>query len=41
MGSMTLMHWLVIVILYLIVGVPIARILRRMGYSRWWSYSAG
>ena len=37
MGSMSVMHWLVIVVIYLIFGIPVARILRRIGYSGWWS----
>jgi len=35
MGSMSLMHCLVILIMYLIVGIPVARILRRVGFSGW------
>ena len=41
MGSFSLMHWLVIVIyiglIYLSFGIPVAKILNRMGLSRWWS----
>jgi hypothetical protein len=35
-GSFSLMHWLVVAILLAIFLVPIARILRRAGFSRWW-----
>jgi hypothetical protein len=41
MGSMSLMHWLVIffyfAILYLAFGIPTACILGRLGINRWWS----
>ena len=41
MGSMSVLHWLVVLfiylIIYMIIGFPVAHILRRMGYSRWWS----
>jgi len=40
------MHWLVVffgiaffytIFLFVIIGIPVARILRRTGKSRWWS----
>jgi len=46
MDSFSLMHWLVVFIgiaflymifLYVIIGIPVARILHRTGKSRWWS----
>jgi hypothetical protein len=41
MGSMSLMHWLVVFFylgfVYIITGIPVARIMRRTGYSGWWS----
>jgi amino acid transporter len=41
MGSMSVLHWVVVLvfylIVYLVVGMPVARILRRVGYSGWWS----
>jgi uncharacterized membrane protein YhaH (DUF805 family) len=46
MGSFSLMHWLVVffgiaffytIFLFVIIGIPVARILRRTGKSRWWS----
>jgi hypothetical protein len=40
MGSFSLMHWIVISMILalplILVGVPVARILRRVGFSRWW-----
>lgn len=29
-------HWLIVVFFILIYGIPMARILRRTGHSRWW-----
>jgi hypothetical protein len=44
MGSMSLMHWVMVifylVFLYVIVGIPAGVILRRVGMSRWWSLLA-
>ena len=40
MGSISLMHLFAVAIIYLIVGIPIARILRRIGFSGWWSILA-
>ena len=41
MGSMSLMHWLVAIgILYALVVVPVARIMRRAGRSSYWSILA-
>jgi uncharacterized membrane protein YhaH (DUF805 family) len=41
MASMSLMHWLVVFFylgfVYVITGIPVARIMRRTGYSGWWS----
>ena len=40
MGSLSLMHWVVISMILslplIVAGVPVARILRRVGFSRWW-----
>jgi predicted ABC-type exoprotein transport system permease subunit len=36
MGSFSLMHWLIIAIILATVLAPIARILGRAGFSRWW-----
>ena len=40
MGSFGLMHLFAVVIIFLIVGIPVARILRRIGFSGWWSILA-
>jgi len=38
MEFVSLLHWLAIVgLFYVIFGIPFARILRRVGLSRWWS----
>jgi predicted PurR-regulated permease PerM len=36
MGAMSLMHWLVVAIILAVLLVPVARILRRAGFSPWW-----
>jgi hypothetical protein len=40
MGSFSLMHWVVVLMILavplVLVGVPVARILRRVGFGRWW-----
>jgi hypothetical protein len=41
MEGMSLLHWAIVFvevcIIWLIVGFPVARIMRRIGYSGWWS----
>jgi uncharacterized membrane protein YhaH (DUF805 family) len=46
MGSFSFVHWFVVffgivflymICLYVIIGIPVARILHRTGMSRWWS----
>ena len=36
MSLMSLMHWLVVAIILAVLLVPVARILRRAGFSPWW-----
>ncbi len=36
MGGFSLWHWLVILLVLVLVGVPIGRIIRRTGHSAWW-----
>jgi uncharacterized membrane protein YhaH (DUF805 family) len=36
MGSMSLLHWLIMALLLAIFLAPIARILKRTGFSGWW-----
>jgi hypothetical protein len=36
MGSMSLIHWLIILITLATLFVPAARILKRAGFSPWW-----
>ncbi|EJL28503.1 hypothetical protein PMI01_03515 [Caulobacter sp. AP07] len=42
MGSMSWIHWLVVGLALLatgfVLGFPAARILRRAGFSPWWSF---
>lgn len=36
-GSMSLWHWIFFILSVVIFGVPIAKILTRAGWSRWWT----
>jgi hypothetical protein len=36
MGSFSIWHLVVVLSVLLIYGIPMARIIRRAGYSRWW-----
>ncbi len=44
MGSVSIYHWLVVLValglILLAVGFPVARILKRMGLSPWWTVLA-
>ena len=37
MGGLSIWHWLIVVFFVVVLSIPIARILRRIGYSRWWT----
>ena len=34
MGSFSLWHWLIVIIWLAVVGIPVAKILGRLGYSK-------
>jgi hypothetical protein len=36
MGSFSVVHWAIVGIMLFILGFPTARILNRLGFSRWW-----
>ena len=36
MGTFSLWHWIIVILVLLLYGVPIATILGRAGYSKWW-----
>ena len=43
MGDSSIWHWLVVLVVgvaFAIVAYPAARILKRMGFSRWWTLVA-
>ena len=40
MGGFSIVHWLIVLAVLALIGVPIAKILQRMGYSRWWTLLA-
>lgn len=37
MGYMSIWHWLVILIYFAVIGLPVSIILRRAGFSRAWA----
>ena len=37
MGSVSIYHWLIIIFFVVVLSIPIARILTRIGYSKWWT----
>lgn len=36
MGTFSIWHWIVVGVALFVLGYPTARILRRLGFSRWW-----
>ena len=37
MGSLSIWQWLFVIFLIVVMSIPIARILTRLGYSKWWT----
>jgi O-antigen/teichoic acid export membrane protein len=37
MGSLSVWQWLIFIFFIVVLGIPIARILTRIGYSKWWT----
>jgi len=37
MGSFSIWHWLIVIFWLLLVVYPIAKILRKAGFSGWWA----
>ena len=37
MGGISIFHWLIVLTAALFVCFPVARILRRLGFSGWWA----
>lgn len=40
MGSFSIIHWLILLIYAAVIVVPTAQIVRKAGFSRWWSVLA-
>ena len=40
MGHWSIVHWLVVLIYLVVIGLPVSIILRRAGYSRAWAILA-
>jgi hypothetical protein len=36
MGSLSIWHWIIVILVLAIYGVPITKILERAGWSKWW-----
>lgn len=36
MGAFSIWHWVIVILVLLLPGYPIARILGRLGFSKWW-----
>jgi uncharacterized membrane protein YhaH (DUF805 family) len=36
MGSFSLMHWIVVLLIVLVYAVPTIKIIRKAGFSGWW-----
>jgi hypothetical protein len=36
MGSVSIWHWLILLIYIIAFGYPVTRILKRLGYFAWW-----
>ncbi len=36
MGTFSLWHWITVGVVLVVLGYPTARIMRRLGFSRWW-----
>jgi hypothetical protein len=37
MGSLSIFHWIIVILVLVLYGVPTAKILGRAGYSKWWT----
>ncbi|KQZ30109.1 hypothetical protein ASD47_04925 [Caulobacter sp. Root1472] len=40
MGSMSIVHWLIVLAPVALIGLPVVKILKRMGFSGWWGLLA-
>jgi uncharacterized membrane protein YhaH (DUF805 family) len=36
MGEISIVHWIIVISYVVLITVPVARILRRVGLSGWW-----
>lgn len=37
MGSFSIWHWVIILLILAIFGIPVAKIITKAGFSRWWT----
>ena len=37
MGSLSIWHWIIVILILVLYGVPTAKILGRAGHSKWWT----
>ena len=40
MGSMSIAHWAIVLAWLAVIGIPVGMILKRIGFSGWWSVLA-
>jgi uncharacterized membrane protein YhaH (DUF805 family) len=40
MGTFSLWHWVIVILISLIYFIPIVKVLNKAGYSGWWSVLA-
>jgi len=40
MGEISIVHWIIVIAYVVLITVPVARILRRVGFSGWWCVMA-
>lgn len=36
MGTLSIWHWIVVIVYFFVIMFPTARIMRKAGYSGWW-----
>ena len=37
MGSLSIFHWIIVILVLVLYGVPTAKILGNAGYGKWWT----
>jgi hypothetical protein len=37
MGALSILHWIIVILVLVLYGVPAAKILGSAGYNKWWT----